>query len=103
MPTWLAIGTGMAFLAVFLLIASLNWWNLLNTLRGRKSGSSIPLIGGLCGFLGLILLGKCLGEATGKSLWLPLVLDWGTLPLITWTLIFFLFVLPFISKGRKSD
>ncbi len=46
--------------------------------RKRKAPSSIPLVGGVSGAVGLWLLPI---SAAHRWWWVPLVFDWGSLPL----------------------
>jgi hypothetical protein len=81
MASWLASGAAFLSLALFAFVAALNWRNVLRGLRGRKTNSSIPLVGGISGFIGIIFLAKILGESVSRWRWLPLFLDWGKIPL----------------------
>ena len=85
---------GVFFLFLFLWVGGLNGWNFVNGLRGRKTASYIPLVGGICGILGL----GSIGPWARHWVWLPLVLDFGTIPLFAWTTFFYLFILPFKRK-----
>jgi hypothetical protein len=85
-----------ALLLVFGWVAALNWWNVVNGLRGRKTGSFIPFLGGFCGVFGMIFSG--IGWL-GRWAWVPLVVDFGTIPLFLWTIVFMLFGLP--CRGKR--
>ena len=53
----------------------------------RESSSWIPLLGGMLGAAGLLLIPFA---PTQKWWWLPLVLDWGCLPGISYSILFHL-------------
>jgi len=74
------------FFALFTWLASMNasvFWN--GFVRRRKSPSWIPMIGGLCGTIALTIV-----PVPGAKWWwwLPLILDWGSVPGIFVSLIY---------------
>jgi hypothetical protein len=74
-------------LLVFFWIASLNAIVFVNGfIRKQKTPSWIPLLAGVAGLLGLIAIP--VGEAW-RLCWLPLLLDWGSVPGIGYTLVFY--------------
>jgi hypothetical protein len=77
--------------ALFLSIAAFcivgNVVVLIRYLLKRKRSSIVPLIGGLAGMLGMLIIPI---RGSGKWFWLPLVLDYGAVPMVTgalWTLV----------------
>ena len=75
-------------LGVLLLIPAfwiivLNWgifWR--SHIRRSNSSSWIPLLGGCLGAAGLLLLP---GQNSAKWCWLPFLLDWGSIPGLSYT------------------
>ena len=74
-----------------LLLISL-WLSVLNAqvawkryVRKVPAPSWVPLVGGICGCFGLMLIPV---EPLGRLCWLPLLWDFGTLPGLLYTLIF---------------
>ena len=70
------------------------WILLLNThvfVRGyvlrRPSGSWVPFVGGLAGALGLLIVPVA---AFHEYWWVPLVIDWGSIPGTLFTILFYL-------------
>ena len=82
----------LAFLlgAVFVWLATLNAtvvWQ--GGFRRKKTSSWIPLVAGVCGSLALVV--APLPQAS-RWWWIPLILDWGSIPGLLFTLGYFLFV-----------
>ena len=71
-----------AFCAVINLVIAIN-----NYLLGKKWVSMVPLVGGVAGVVG------CLTFPSGKLFfywWVPLLLDYGSIPITAHTLVFIL-------------
>ncbi len=84
---------GVALLALFLYVAFLNAWILLDGLRGKEYVPSwIPLFGGVCGAMGIGFLPV---DAVKTFWWLPLFLDYGTIPGMLHTIWFYI-------RGKKN-
>ncbi|HUE37340.1 MAG TPA: hypothetical protein VMO20_08115 [Candidatus Acidoferrum sp.] len=69
---------GGALLLISIWICALNAgvaWKIF--VRKVKAPSWIPLLGGVCGVFGLIVIPV---ESAHKLCWLPLLLDYGSLP-----------------------
>lgn len=64
---------------VWVIIASFNGRGMMHSLLARRMGFVIPFIGGLVGLIGVVV---CPLLASNRWLWVPLVLDVGTLPLL---------------------
>ena len=80
-------GLGGVLLLVSIWISLLNAgvaWNL--HVRKVRAPSWIPLMGGVCGAFGLLLIPV---EIAHKLCWLPLILDYGSLPGLLHTIIFY--------------
>jgi hypothetical protein len=94
MEFYLRIVAGTLFLALGTWLAILNagvFWKV--HVRKQEAPSWIPLLGGLFGVVGLLLLPF---EATRDWWWIPLLLDWGCAPGIGHTILFHL-------CGRKQE
>jgi hypothetical protein len=61
----------------FLGIAVVNWGVLIRGVVKRVRGTWIPLFGGVCGAAGVLVLPL---DGAWRFFWLPLVLDWGSIP-----------------------
>lgn len=79
------LGTIFILIGVFLII--INWLIVYYALVHKKHSSIIPIFGGGAVSIGLILL----GEPFNFYWWLPLLLDYGTIPLLVHTAYFFIF------------
>ncbi len=65
-------------LALFTIGAIQNWWVFWSTVITKKTtASAVPFLVGLLGCGGVLLLPI---DGSWKLAWLPLVLDWGSLP-----------------------
>ena len=64
-----------------------NAWILILDLRRRPAPSWLPLIGGLLGVTGFLLLPF---SWAARVWWVPLFLDWGSIPGFTHTLLWHL-------------
>lgn len=77
--------------AILLLVFSIylilmNWVVFSNNYIFKKKWSSaIPLFGGIAGMLGIILYPI---SGSYKYSWIPLLLDWGSIPIIFVSLVF---------------
>lgn len=78
MQTWFPWILGLAFTVTFVLLAAANGWSVLNYLVKKRQVSAIPLIGGASGALACWVLPV---PGIGNWWWLPLLLDYGTIPL----------------------
>jgi hypothetical protein len=82
-------------LAVFFAFLFLGNWYIVLAYRKRKTHVSwIPLLGGLSGAAALLVMPI---EGAWRYGWVPLVVEWGTLPGNLHALIYHLFF-----KGRKG-
>jgi hypothetical protein len=68
---------GLALLVVFVVIAAFNTWTVLNYFRSGTHASAIPIIGGAFGALATRLL-----PGAETLWWLPLLLDYGCVPIV---------------------
>ena len=73
-----ALGAVLAL--VFLFVAVGNAWTAMRFLIERKHSSAVPLIGGLCGVAACYLLPV---PVVREWWWLPLLLDYGSVPVFT--------------------
>ncbi|MCE5306296.1 MAG: hypothetical protein LLG20_01515 [Acidobacteriales bacterium] len=72
------LGTVLAM--VFLVVAAGNVWTVIGFLVKRERNSAVPLVGGLCGVAACFLLPVPLA---GDWWWLPLLLDYGSVPVFS--------------------
>lgn len=84
--TWLLAG---ALLLVGAYLSVLNWICVVQGLRGRSSSSWMPLAGGVLGMAGCLVAP---GDALEPWWWIPLVVDFGSAPGLTYTLVYYAFV-----------
>src|SRR5215510_895806 len=96
---WVRWIASVILLAVFLWVAVLNasmFWQVY--FKGRKASSWIPLLGGSCGALALAI-----SPVPQSSLlwWLPLLLDWGSVPGLLYPII--LYLRKRKTRRRSSD
>jgi hypothetical protein len=56
-----------------------------NYIRRERTSSWIPIVGGLCGVAAALIVPFPLAK---QFWWLPLLLDWGSLPGLSYTLIY---------------
>jgi hypothetical protein len=79
-----ACACGLLLLCAWVVVVNANvlwtWY-----IRRRKAPSWIPLVGGVSGAIGILLLPL---SDVHKWWWLPLVLDWGSLPGISHAIIY---------------
>jgi hypothetical protein len=63
----------------FLLLATANAWAVASYFRSKRHVSAVPVIGGICGSLALVIV-----PIDGQRVWwwLPLVLDYGCVPML---------------------
>jgi hypothetical protein len=75
----------LALLIIGLFVSVMNWVIFVqNYILKKKLTSAIPLLGGLSGAIGI----ACLPIAgSSQYLWIPLIADWGCLPVIIVSLI----------------
>jgi hypothetical protein len=70
----------LVFMIIGIYISIMNWAVFFNNYLFRKKWTSaIPLIGGLSAALGLICLPI---NGSWKYFWVPLLIDWGSIPVI---------------------
>jgi hypothetical protein len=80
-------------LAILLLVfgvyvMAVNWYVFIQNHIIKKTWSScITLLGGVAASVGLLLLPI---EGIAKFAWLPLILDWGSLPVIVVSVVIYL-------------
>ncbi|MDA7521686.1 hypothetical protein N8606_01760 [Akkermansiaceae bacterium] len=72
-----------------------NWITLIGVLVTKGSSSFVPLVGGVLAAIGLLILPI---DCIWKWAWVPLVTDFGTIPLWTWAGIASLF-----NKANQSN
>ncbi len=89
MGYWIAWIVGVVLLLMFLWIALANaviFWE--GAILKKRTASTAGLLGGILGMIGLLVL----PWSTGKhGWWLPLFLDLGCVPWLTYQLLYFLF------------
>jgi hypothetical protein len=88
-------GVASLCLLIFGLIALLNAWTLIEYRLNKKHVSAVPLVGGLLGVFGLLLLPV---GGPKEFWWLPLLLDYGSVPMLTY---FFLYHLWRLKDPRE--
>jgi hypothetical protein len=72
-------------LVLCMYISVMNWGVFINNhILKRKWVSAIPLLGGCFGALGILVIPVDIGW---QYSWIPLITDWGSLPMIIVTLI----------------
>jgi hypothetical protein len=70
----------LALITFAVYMAVMNWAVFFNNhILRKKWTSAVPLIGGLVGAIGIVLLPAC---GSWKYAWLPFILDWGSIPVI---------------------
>jgi hypothetical protein len=87
-PRWIA---GSILLLLFIWVAALNIAIIWVRVFKNRYSSWIPIVGGLSGAAAFKILPL---SWLNDLWWLPLLLDMGSLPLLTWTLVFLIFYLP---------
>jgi len=92
---WIKWIASVFLLLFFALNAFLNAMNLWRRIRTGKSSSSVPLVGGISGAIALSIIPW---SAAHHWWWLPLFLDYGCAPLLTFTVCWILFR----SVAKKS-
>src|SRR5262245_30755279 len=86
--TWVKWIASVILLLFFALNAFLNAMNLWRMVRAEKASSSISLVGGISGAIALSIIPW---PAARHWWWLPLFLDYGRQPLLTFTAFWMLF------------
>lgn len=87
------IATVLILLSV--LISASNWLGILYCLIFKKTGSALPLLGGLFGMLGILIAPPNHAMSSMKAFfWLPLIWDYGSAPL---------FALNFLRKRQNQS
>lgn len=80
----LILGIGLLVFSVYMIF--MNWAVFVNNhLLKRKWTSAVPVVGGFAGMVGMICLPV---EGLWKYSWIPLVVDWGTIPVMVVSLVF---------------
>ena len=74
--TWIC---GITLGIAFLLLAGSNALGVARYIRQRRHVSAIPLFGGIAGLVACFVLPV---EGLGSFWWLPLVVDYGSVPLL---------------------
>ena len=87
-----AVVLGLTFLA----LATANAWAVVSYFRSKRHVSAVPVIGGFCGSLALIVVPIYVQRGWW---WLPLVLDYGSLPML---FSFFVFRIAAFIRGTQS-
>jgi hypothetical protein len=88
---WIAF----SLLALFFVVMFVaNWAIRINNIRGKKSVSYIPFLGGLSGAGALLVMPL---EGAWHYCRVPLVVEWGTVPGLVHVLIYHLFL-----KNKKK-
>ncbi len=77
LPSGVRFIASLLFILCFVAIATANWIILIRCMREKKHYSLIFLIGGFAGLVGFALSPF---PAIRTYRWLPLIVDWGTLP-----------------------
>ena len=86
---------GLLLLIFCIYMTVMNWAVFVNNhILKKKWTSAIPLVGGISGALGIICLPV---EGSWKYLWIPLIVDWGSFPVIVVALI------SHLGKNSKGD
>lgn len=79
---WIVSGLLLVF---SLYMAGMNWAVFVNNyILKKKWTSAVPLLGGVAGVLGVLLLPIA---GSWRFAWIPLIADWGSLPVIVVSLI----------------
>lgn len=78
----LTLGLLLLFIGAF--VMTMNWAVIAQWLLRRKHSSWVPLLGGLLVSASLVVLPV---SGVRYLWWLPLLLDWGCIPGMTWTVI----------------
>jgi hypothetical protein len=85
--------------ALFIWLATMNAMVFWNTFIHRKKTSSwIPIIGGIFGMLSLIIVPIASAK---RWWWLPLVVDWGSIPGILVSIIYGVVIRP-LTQSRRN-
>ena len=76
--------------AIFISLGTFNWWAGWRELIGRSpNGVSVaPMIGGLCGLVGIAIVPIDSITTRLAFAWIPLVLDYGTIPYLVGGLVY---------------
>lgn len=77
---------GIALIVVGLFFIVMNWAVVLQWLLRRKHSSWVPLFGGLLAAIGTVVLPY---PYFRSFWWVPLVIDWGSLPGLIFTVFYF--------------
>ena len=79
---WIASGI---LVLISLYMTLMNWAVFFNNyIFKKKWTSAVPLIGGIAGALGCVILPT---EGSWRFFWIPLLIDWGSLPVILVSLV----------------
>ena len=73
--------------AIFIALFLSNWFTVVNYLINKKHSSWIPLIGGIAGSASLLVYQN---PNLHIYWWIPLVIDWGCLPGLFFSLLYFI-------------
>ena len=100
-----SLGVLVALIAAFIILYNLRVLLFIQILprysrRRPKYESWVPLLGGLLGACAFFTLPI---PSLKQWFWLPLVLDWGSIPGIAYTLIWYLFFKPKTAKQSKDE
>lgn len=78
---WIWWASGAVCLLLFASLAGFNAWSVINYFRTGKHVSAIPLLGGIAGAIATIALPV---DGLGRWWWIPLLLDYGTVPMFAY-------------------
>ena len=78
-------GFSIILLLFSLYMIGMNWAVFVNNhILKKKWASAVPFVGGIAGSLGLLLLPV---SENWKYAWIPLLVDWGSIPVVFISLI----------------
>jgi len=75
------------FFCMGLFLILMNWWCVIEAILGNKQSSWVPLLGGIFASLGMALF----GEPYCDWWFIPFIVDYGSVPGVFHTLIWWIF------------